>query len=92
MLNYKLIFLKLFTFTILLNSFFSFGQSKVEMLSNKSFDELSTSYYDYHKDTIKALEYAKAYLKKAKKINNKTKIANGFYFLSILSKGETILS
>ena len=81
-----------FFFLFLLNSFVCFGQSEVDSLKNKSFDELKVKFYKHEKAKGLAIVYAKTYLSRAKKINDTIKIANGFYFLSCLSKDSLFLS
>lgn len=55
----------------------------IDSLTQKTYDELgSINYRSTNFDSIKALNYAKAYLKKGKRSNDIVKIADGYYFLS----------
>jgi len=50
------------------------------LLENKSYKELSDSFYNVEFNKDKAFIYAKAFLSKAKKEKNTLKIAEGYYF------------
>ncbi|MBC9795097.1 helix-turn-helix transcriptional regulator [Sinomicrobium weinanense] len=57
-------------------------------LFQKSYEELEDSFYQYRYDTLKARVYASVYLEKGKLDKDKTKQANGYGFMSAISKTE----
>ncbi|WP_027394097.1 helix-turn-helix domain-containing protein [Aquimarina latercula] len=67
---------------------FSF-QNANENLEDKSFDFLSREYYKNKSDSVVSSKYAFAYLNKGKKIGDPIKIADGYFFLSLVSTDPT---
>ncbi|WP_281979531.1 helix-turn-helix domain-containing protein [Tenacibaculum mesophilum] len=78
----------LFFFLFLLVS--SFGQSKVDTLSSKTMEELFF-YYEKSEKKEDKISYIKAFLKVAKRENNRQRIAAGYYMLSGLYNDERVL-
>lgn len=68
----------------------SFGQSKVDTLSNKTMEELF-SYYEKSENKEDKIRYIKAFLKVAKREKNRKRIAAGYYVLSGLYNDEKVL-
>jgi YesN/AraC family two-component response regulator len=73
-----------FLFTV----FNSTGQSVIEKdtLAKYTFDELSDKFYAAKPDSLKAVLYAKYYIKKAKQEKDTLQIADGNYYLSDVTK------
>lgn len=63
----------------------------LDSLGKKAYTELSYSYYNSKQDTSKSRIYARAYLQKAKKHEDKIKIADGYLFLLKISDELTRL-
>ncbi|WP_437823577.1 helix-turn-helix domain-containing protein [Tenacibaculum mesophilum] len=68
----------------------SFGQSKVDTLSSKTMEELFF-YYEKSEKKEDKISYIKAFLKVAKRENNRQRIAAGYYMLSGLYNDERVL-
>ena len=64
---------------------------KKDSLNMKGFKELSNLFYKHEKDSLLSLDIAKIYLKKAKSKKDTVKMANGFYYLSIVNKNNDSL-
>lgn len=71
----------------------SFAQIEIpDSLKTNSFNDLKNKFYEHEVNYKKSIIYANAYLFKAKKINDTIKIADGFYFLSSISKDHLFIS
>ncbi len=65
---------------------FCYGQDKViDSLKSLSFEELARPFKESSIDTLTDVFYAKAYLLKAKGLNDSVQMANAYYYLSELS-------
>ena len=60
-------------------------------IRDSSYTSLAKNFWKYKKDSIKAVSFARAYLRKSKKDFNVEKMADGYYFLSKSTKLETSL-
>jgi AraC-like DNA-binding protein len=90
MVGYKKYSYRILIFTLLLNFSFSYGQSKMDTLQKKSFDELKQGFYSNLKDTIKLKIYANAYLKKGKNNKDSLNISKGYHYSYILDKNNNV--
>ncbi|PKV48443.1 helix-turn-helix protein [Aquimarina sp. MAR_2010_214] len=64
---------------------------KTQESSDNSYQFLTNKFYENELDSVVAVNYANQYLLKAKKENDTIKIADGYYFLSSISKGDVSL-
>lgn len=76
-----------FLFLLLFFTVFSFAQTQKE-LERMSYDELKTAFFDNEKDVSKQKMFAKEFIQRAKKENNQSKLARGYYYFSLLNKGN----
>jgi hypothetical protein len=90
MVGYKKYSYRILIFTLLLNFSFSYGQSEIDTLQKKSFDELKQGFYSNLKDTIKLKIYANAYLKKGKNNKDSLNISKGYHYSYILDKNNNV--
>ena len=86
--NCKKQWCKTLLFTFLLNSFFSFGQSEVDSLKNKTFDELYKDFNLNLNDTLVLKKIAEAYLFKGKKEKDTLNISKGYHYSFISNKNN----
>ncbi|WP_170136983.1 helix-turn-helix domain-containing protein [Tenacibaculum gallaicum] len=78
----------LFFFLFLIIS--SFGQSKVDILSSKTMEELF-SYYEKSENKEDKIKYIKAFLKVAKREKHRQRISAGYWVLSDLYEDDRVL-
>lgn len=76
-------YLLLFLFSIVL-----LAQSPKRDLSKLSYDSIKKSFWDNEKDPKKQLEYANAYIIKAKRENSSIEKARGWYLISLKQEGN----
>lgn len=76
---------------LLLLMYPNLGQSQIDSLQKLDFENLKDRFYANEINHSKAKLYAKAYLRKAKRRNDSIKIADGYYFISCLTKEDTYL-
>ncbi len=81
---------RLLCYSIIFFLNFNFVLIAQDSLKTKSFEQLKEKFYQNENDSIRANIYAKAYLKKAKKVKDTFKIADGFLFLARIQTSETI--
>jgi len=65
-----------------------FGQtvSEKDTLAKYTYDELSEKFYTAKPDSLKAVNYAKYYIEKAKRENDTLQQGEGYYYLSDITK------
>ena len=90
MVGYKKCFFRALFIVLILNFSVSYGQSKMDTLQKKSFDELKQGFYSNLKDTIKLKIYANAYLKKGKNNKDSLNISKGYHYSYILDKNNNV--
>ena len=90
MVGYKKYFFRVLFIVLILNFSFSYGQSEMDTLQKKSFDELKQGFYSNLKDTIKLKIYANAYLKKGKNNKDSLNISKGYHYSYILDKNNNV--
>ncbi|KZS38229.1 hypothetical protein AWE51_19525 [Aquimarina aggregata] len=89
--NIKLFFTSFLPIFLLFNSLTLFAfQTSSDSLSTKEYSYLRKLVYGNFKDSLKAIPYAQSYLYKAKIDNDTIKIANGFFYFSIVTQDEKI--
>lgn len=71
---------------------FNSCKKEVEVIDENEYGVLSDKYYENQRDSSRAVVYAKRYLLKAKEDSDTLKIANGYYFLSKISRNAVSLS
>ncbi len=86
-MSYKKLLSKIILFLLFSTKVFAY-QDTSDVNQNLDYKSLRKEFYKNKKDTIKALFYAQKYLVKAKKDNDTLKIANGYYYISIVSQNE----
>lgn len=62
----------------------------IDSLSNKTYKEIDSLFYDAGLDSLSRLYCAKALLKKAIESNDTINISSGYYFISIIKKNDSI--
>lgn len=75
------------TLLFFLFSSFLMAQTQKE-LEKMSYDELKTAFFDNENEINKQKRYAKEFVEKAKKENNQSKLARGYYYYSLINSGK----
>ena len=83
--------LNIILFTFLVNFGVIAQNKEEEPLSEKSYESLIDLYDVNTKDTLFAIKISKAYIKKARKENDSTKMARGYTRLAFVSKRNVAL-
>lgn len=82
-------FLNRFVFTCFFILFSSFLTAQTQKeLEKMSYDELKTAFFDNENDINKQKIIAKEFVEKAKKENNQSKLARGYYYYSLINSGK----
>lgn len=68
------------------------SQSPKKDFTKLSYDDLKNLYFDNENNNSKQIEYAKAYLTKAKDENSPIRKAKGYYMYSLLYEGDKAIS
>jgi AraC-like DNA-binding protein len=76
-----------FYLLIVLFSHLGLAQSSKE-LNKMSYDELKTAFFANENNVSKQKKYVKEYVKRAKKENEQSKLARGYYYYSLLKTGN----
>jgi AraC-like DNA-binding protein len=90
MVVYKKYFFRVLFFVLILNFSFSYGQSEIDTLQKKSFDELF-DLYNNSSNSSKRKELIDSYVNKAKKENNIEKLMTGYQIYTILHSDKRVL-
>ena len=90
MVGYKKCFFRALVIVLILNFSVSYGQSKMDTLSNKSYDELF-EIYNNESNIEKSDFYINIWIKKAKDENNLPQLFTGYEIASFLYKDDRAL-
>ena len=90
MVGYKKYFFRVLFIVLILNFSFSYGQSEMDTLSNKSYDELF-EIYNNESNIEKSDFYINIWIKKAKDENNLPQLFTGYEIASFLYKDDRAL-
>ena len=91
MVGYKKYFFRVLFIVLILNFSVSYGQSKMDTLQKNNFKDLVSKFYNYEQTPKLASVYANEYLKRAKRLKDTIRIADGYYFLASISKENIFL-
>jgi AraC-like DNA-binding protein len=80
------------TFFLFLLPIVLIAQSPTKNFAKLSYDDLKNLYFDNENKNSKQIEYAEAYLAKAKNENNPIRKAKGYYMYSLLNKNDKAIS
>jgi hypothetical protein len=76
------------TFFLFLFPIILIAQSPRKEFAKLSYDDLKNLYFDNKNKNSKQIEYAEAYLAKAKNENNPIRKAKGYFLYSLLYEGD----
>lgn len=79
----------LWVFLLINTSLVSQNTNQKDSLARYTFEELSNKFYAVKPDSLLAIMYAKYIIKKARKKKDTLELANGYYFLSDITKDST---